>query len=302
MLCNYGVFCDGYTQRVALHTSSTKMEMKRAVANVSVVIPCYCCSRTIGRALTSIAAQTLLPKEVILVEDSSPDNGATLRALYEEVAKYVDNFDIKVVALAENKGAANARNVGWDLATQPYIALLDADDAWHPKKIEIQYQFMQNTPDVVLCGHDKKILSVDAISQWALDECKWDYLTRRSILLSNPFVTPSVMIRNDINLRFNPLKRYVDDHLLWLEIAFQNYNVAKLSPALVAVYKPMYGESGLSSNMWDMEKSELDNYWILLKSGKVSLIITAILCWYSLAKYFRRLVIVNSRRIFLVKR
>lgn len=290
------------SQGVVLHPNLPEIEMKRVFAGVSVIIPCYCCSKTIGRALASIADQTLLPKEVILVEDSSPDEEATLNVLHEEVAKYVDYFDIKVVALTKNNGAANARNVGWNLATQTYVALLDADDAWHPRKIEIQYQIMQKNPDIILCGHAKKIFPPNETSDWVVDECEWYYVTQRSMLFSNPFVTPSVMIRKDINLRFNPLKRYVDDHLLWLEIAFENYKVAKLNSALVALYKPMFGASGLSADMWKMEKAELDNYWILFKRGKIGLMLTVALSFYSLAKYFRRIIIVNSRRIFFAAR
>lgn len=264
-------------------------------AHVSVIIPCYRCSETIGRALASVATQTVLPTEVILVEDASPDHGLTLKALNEQARKYVDTFDVKVIAFESNQGAANARNVGWDAASQPYIALLDADDAWHPQKIEIQYKFMQGNPEFVLSGHDAKIVADDSPSDWTLGDCDFKTVSKTSLLISNPFVTPSVMIKKDIALRFDPAKRYVDDHLLWLQIAFNGYKVAKLSPPLVSIYKPMFGASGLSSHLWAMEKSELDNYWILFHNKNIGFISVLLLSLYSLAKYLRRLIIVRLR-------
>ncbi|NOU40005.1 MAG: glycosyltransferase family 2 protein [Methylotenera sp.] len=283
----------------ALQLNSHIVDMNSA--SVSVIIPCYRCSETIARALASVATQTMLPKEVILVEDASPDNGLTLQALNEQAAKYADSFEVKVIVLNHNQGAANARNVGWSVASQPYIALLDADDAWHPQKIEVQYQFMLKNPQVVLCGHDAKMVTDDSQPDWPLGGCDFKTISKTRLLISNPFVTPSVMMKKDIVLRFNPTKRYVDDHLLWLQIAFDDYKVVKLSPALVAIYKPMFGASGLSSHLWAMEKAELGNYWLLYKNKNIGFILVATLSVYSLAKYLRRLIIVSLRRAAFVK-
>lgn len=275
--------------------SNPHIEMNIARACVSVIIPCYRCSETIGRALASVAGQTLMPKEVILVEDASSDNGVTLKILREQAVKYADKFEVKVIALNQNQGAANARNVAWNLATQPYIALLDSDDAWHTKKIEIQYQFMQVNPDVVLCGHNAKIIINNTQLDWLLDIFKFKLISKKRVLLSNPFVTPSVMLKKDIGLRFNPKKRYMEDHLLWLQIIFDHHIVVKLNQTLVVIYKPMFGTSGLSSHLWAMEKSELDNYWILFQNKSISFITLLLLNLYSLAKYLRRLMIVSLR-------
>jgi glycosyltransferase involved in cell wall biosynthesis len=275
--------------------------MTSARANASVIIPCYRCSETIGRALVSVAAQTLLPKEVILIEDASPDNGLTLKTLNEQVIKYVDFFEIKIIVSNENVGAASARNLGWLAATQPYIAFLDADDAWHPKKIEIQYKFMQENPQVVLCGHEAKVIVDDAQPDWPLHDLDFKYISKNRLLISNPFVTPSVMIRKDIKFRFDPTKRYMEDHLLWLQIICDNHKIAKLNLALVAMYKQAYGSSGLSSHLWAMEKSDLDNYWLLYKARKINFIWVNVLSFYSLIKYLRRLIVIVLRRITFVR-
>ncbi len=264
---------------------------------VSVIIPCYCCSNTIERALSSVAEQSCLPQEVILVEDGSPDDGATLQQLQNMCKKYAENLSIRVISLIENQGAAVARNRGWLAATQPYIAFLDADDAWHARKLECQYEYMVSHPDVVLSGHGFHIEATAFSEQPDIPRpIKARPINAATLLLSNSLVTPSVMIKANIPFRFRNGQRYVDDHLLWLEIVLSGMLVVRLEAPLAFVYKPMYGASGLSSNMWAMEKAEIGNYWLLYKRRHLALITTFTLAVYSFVKYIRRLLIVRLRR------
>src|SRR5512147_969550 len=93
-------------------------------ASVSVIIPCYNCRHTIRRTINSIVQQTLKPAEVILIDDCSQDN--TLEILQELQQKFSKNW-IKIISLPVNSGPATARNQGLNLATEDYVALLDAD-------------------------------------------------------------------------------------------------------------------------------------------------------------------------------
>ncbi len=274
------------------------MNQTNIYAPISVLIPCYCCHKTIWRALASICNQTLLPSELIIVEDSSCDQGKTLAVLREFEEKYSNIFDIKIEVLSKNLGAGHARNLAWSLAKHDYIALLDSDDAWHPRKLEMQYNFMKDNPEIAVCGHEKKILDVNQIPDWPLYKINHTIISKNRLLLSNPFVTPSVMIKKSISLRFDSNKRYVDDHLLWMEIAFANLKISKLNLALVAVFKPMYGSSGLSSQLWEMEKAELNNYLIVYSKGNISLCYLIFLYPYSFAKYLRRFFIVKVISFF----
>lgn len=260
-------------------------------AKVSVIIPCYNCSLTIHRTVNSVLAQTQLPMEILLIEDKSTDK--TLEIINQLAVLHPSV--IKVIAIVNNQGAANARNVGWSLAQQPYIAFLDADDAWHVEKIKVQYNFMLNNPDVILSGHGHKIVKTNNPLNWNIPSLEIKTIKKFKILLSNQFVTPSVMMKNNKQYSFNATKRYVDDHLLWLTIAYDNNNIVKLNIDLVAIYKPLYGASGLSSNLWKMEKSELDNYMILYKKNKINISLFGFTLVYSFAKYIRRLLILGLR-------
>ena len=108
-------------------------------APVSVIVPCYRCDQTIDRAVDSIVLQSMRPKEVILVNDGN-DKG-TQKAIEQTSKKAGKTVCIKIVMLERNSGPATARNEGWNCATQPYIAFLDADESWHPQKIELQYKW-----------------------------------------------------------------------------------------------------------------------------------------------------------------
>jgi len=279
-------------QALVWHSNQQKLDNADGRAPVSVVIPCYCCSDTIGRALASVAAQSMFPHEVLLIEDSSPDGGKTLGAMHDLAARYGDIFPVKIIALKENRGAASARNAGWESASQPYIAFLDADDAWHPGKIEIQYVYMSSHPEVTLSGHLHRVIQQpEKLPDWEINSWSEARLSRRAMLMSNRLITPSVMLRRDVPNRFLDGRRHTDDHLLWLELICEGHQLAKLSVALVGVYKHLYGVGGLSSQLWLMEKSELENYARLYGKGCINLAEWLSLGLYSLLKYVRRLLI-----------
>lgn len=262
------------------------------VVPVSVVIPCYRCVRTVERAVASVAAQTVLPMELILVDDGSMDETRpVLNALRD---RYEPGW-IKLVLFEQNVGAASARNAGWDQASGRYIALLDADDSWHPRKIELQYKFMVSRPDIVLSGHG--YAQVDSVLTPALlGNAEFYQLPVLPILLKNPFVTPSYMFHRDLPLRFLSGRRHVDDHLFLMQIATSGLGIAKTPLPLAFIYKNMFGDAGLSADLWAMQRSELENYELLCREGRISRSTFLFFKVYSWVKFFRRVLIVRSRR------
>ena len=264
------------------------------IGYVSAIIPCYCCAKTIERAVLSVANQTVRPYELILVDDASSDH--TLDILKVLKNKYGEW--IKIVELQKNVGAASARNAGWLVATQPYIAFLDSDDAWHPEKIKIQYQYMFNNPEIAISGHAFYELSDSSVNDlnWPVIMQSVEKVTWWQLLLKNRFITPSVMLKKDIPFKFSEGKRHVDDHLLWLEIVGAKMRAVKLNANLAAIYKPMFGASGLSSNMWLMEKAELSNYRYLYMQKRLRFYQYLFLQSFSIAKFFRRLIVLHIAR------
>ena len=119
------------------------------MTSVSVIIPAYNSANTIIRALQSVAAQTLAPLEIIVVDDASTDTTHDLVTTFASSS----SIPVRVVTQTINSGPSAARNAGWDRAIGDYIAFLDADDQWHPRKIELQYPIMQTQPEVTMSCH-----------------------------------------------------------------------------------------------------------------------------------------------------
>ncbi len=268
--------------------------MHSAQAPISVIIPCYRCTDTIVRAVDSINNQTLKPTEVILVEDCG--GGDTLNILYRLQNSYPHNW-IKVIALAENGGPGTARNIGWEAATQPYIAFLDADDSWHPQKIEIQYNWMAKHPNVTLTGHKSRILKdknyIKTSSQVITNGPK--QVKKNQLLLSNMFPTRSVMLHRNIKQRFKNGKSHSEDYLLWLQICLNHQTCYKFNNELAFLYKEEFGEAGLSSQLWNMEKGELLNYQTIYKQNLINIWQLTFFSIFSFLKFLRRYTVVKLR-------
>ncbi len=253
---------------------------------VSVVIPCFRCGTTIARAVDSVASQTLVPAELILVDDGSGDG--TAHVLRQLQSKYGSEW-IRIIELTSNMGPSAARNAGWEVATGKYVAFLDADDAWHPEKLYRQHALMENCPDIALSGHAARRLGADETPGQLPVAEGFKGICKVALLLSNRFITPSVMLRRDLSIRFNPDRHYMEDHLLWMQIAYAGLGVARLNAELAYTFKAAFGESGLSSAMRDMHRGEIANYRQLHEEGHYGRAALVALLVYSMAKYARRL-------------
>jgi len=103
---------------------------------VSVIVPAYNADTFIERTLNSILTQTYINIEVLVVDDGSQDRTA-------EIVKSFVEKDSRVILLKQkNAGVAAARNLAIQKSRGEYIAPIDADDIWHPQKLEKQVQCM----------------------------------------------------------------------------------------------------------------------------------------------------------------
>jgi glycosyltransferase involved in cell wall biosynthesis len=254
---------------------------------VSVIIPCYGNASTIARAVGSVVAQTLPPEEILLVDDCSNDGGATLDALHR-LPQTFPQANLRIIALAENAGPGGARNAAWEQAMQPYIAFLDADDAWHPRKLDIQYSWMAAHPEIVLSGHQTLHLAPNTPFPDLGMTTTARPVGRLALLLSNRFPTRTVMLKRDLPWRFDHEKRRAEDYLLWLRIVLGGRSASTIDLPLACSFKEDFGSGGLSAALWKMERGELDTYCRLRQEGYLSVVAQVLLSLFSLAKFLRR--------------
>lgn len=260
--------------------------VKMVYAEVSVIIPCYRCVDSIRRALTSVYEQTLRPFEVLLVDDYSGDG--TLDFLHKLRDEFPESW-VKVIALPKNMGPASARNAGWECASQPFVAFLDSDDSWHPRKTEIQLAWMKNNSEVSITGQDCiAIIDVPTDAKRPIGDMAFYEVSGNQLLASNRFSTSSVMVSSSLAIRFSSGKRYCEDYLLWCHAKFAGYKCYRYLAPLAYSYKPRYGDSGLSGNLWRMERGELFVYHFLFKQKLISPATYVMFGSWSFIRFIRR--------------
>jgi glycosyltransferase involved in cell wall biosynthesis len=105
---------------------------------VSVIIPCYNSGRWLQETLDTVVAQTWQKLEIILVDDGSQDNTATIIKQFESAHPHL----VRAI-FGPNCGAASARNTGLAQARGDYIQFLDADDLLMPEAIALKVAALQ---------------------------------------------------------------------------------------------------------------------------------------------------------------
>ena len=100
---------------------------------ISAIVPAWNAADTLHETLDSIAAQTVAPDEVIVVDDGSTDDTARVASRHL--------LNVKLVQ-TENRGLPAALNTGIAASTGELIAILDSDDLWEPEKTRIQIAAM----------------------------------------------------------------------------------------------------------------------------------------------------------------
>lgn len=124
-------------------------------ALISIIIPVFNRAGIVGRTLDSIAAQTLRPLNIILVDNNSSDN--TLEVL-TQWGKDNSTDDFKITILQEKKpGAAAARNCGLKIVKTPYVMFFDSDDTMSPTHVENIANAFTANPDSAIVGWDVTI-------------------------------------------------------------------------------------------------------------------------------------------------
>jgi len=191
---------------------------------VSVIIPNYNGSKTLQDTVESVIKQTYNNWELIIVDDCSVDNSSLI---IKELCELDDR--ISNIKLIKNSGTpAVPRNEGIDKTRGEFIAFLDADDIWHPQKLELQVYFLyKHKTDFCFTQVLPFKNNLEYISKFSekIDFKNITYKTlNHRVLLYKNFIKSgsSVMVsRNAIgSLRFNEDPKYkaIEDYLFWLNL------------------------------------------------------------------------------------
>lgn len=185
---------------------------------ISVIVPAYNAATTAYRAVNSAITQTYGNLEVIVVDDGSTDELSTALQAHLDTIQLIRQ---------PNKGAGHARNTGAFHAKGEFLAFLDADDYWHPKKLERQLEVYRRHPETTLCGtQSHPPLSAVPEMRRALGTSREEiiYVRDFSRFFLNPYIgTPGVMLRRQLFMDLGGFRTDLtsaEDIDLWLRAAF----------------------------------------------------------------------------------
>ncbi|MGB0064624.1 MAG: glycosyltransferase [Terracidiphilus sp.] len=215
---------------------------------ISVIIPAYNAEPYLAEAIASCLEQTEPADEIVVADDGSTDRTA-------EIAKQFSS-QVKLVRLEKNCGLPSARNRAIEASTGDWLAFLDADDWFLPRKLELQRRSIQENPNAVLVYSGFRLRFPDGSERDGEfvppGELHW------RLRYHCPFQPCSVMLRRDaFNVLggFDPDRRRCEDWDLWLRLAsrFSADAFAAVPEPLVA-YRQTPGS--LSSNAMRMYEAK----------------------------------------------
>ncbi len=192
---------------------------------VSVVIPTFNSGPLVVEAVASVLAQSRPVHEVIVVDDGSTDDTVERIARFGQRIRYIPKV---------NGGVSSARNRGMGEATGDLIAFLDADDVWHPQKIEIQVAILVAHPLLGLIGTPLYDWPGNHPPIAAGPLPTIEIIRLDDLIVRNSLVTSTILARTDA-LRaageFDLALRGPEDHDFWIRVA-KNIKVANLTVAM----------------------------------------------------------------------
>ncbi|MCQ8183952.1 glycosyltransferase family 2 protein [Parvularcula maris] len=158
---------------------------------VSVIMPVYGAELTVAEAVLSVLDQSYLDFELIIVDDGSKDSSIDICATF-------DDGRLRIVRQA-NRGLAGARNTGIRHARGRFIALIDADDSWHPDKLRNHVIHLEASPSVGVSYAGSNLMDERGECLGVHQRPRLTSVRRRDIFLRNPIGNGSApVIRREV--------------------------------------------------------------------------------------------------------
>jgi glycosyltransferase involved in cell wall biosynthesis len=205
---------------------------------VSVVMPVFNVAPFVRLAVESVLKQTLADFEMVVVDDGSTDG--TMDALQS-----IDDSRLEVVT-QENAGSSAARNAGARRSQAPYIAFIDGDDLWSPKKLAVHIDFMKTHPGVDLTFSHSSIINEQGNPLGRFSRPVRGYISFRHLLIQNVVHNGSAVVARREALEkagyFDTSLRSAVDHDLWLRVALIRSNNVYCIPQVLTFYRMREGQ------------------------------------------------------------
>jgi len=202
---------------------------------VSVLLPFRDAADTLEETLSSVRAQTSGNFEVLAVDDHSRDGGDTVVAA---LAAQDPRFRM---LRSPGKGLVPALTFGMAQAQSGLVARMDADDRMHPRRLELQYRYLCEHPEVAVLGSRVRIFPEEALTVGLRSYLEWQNgcvsspAIANDIYLEAPLAHPSVMFRKATIQAVGGYREgpFPEDYDLWLRLNAAGAVLAKLPQTLL---------------------------------------------------------------------
>ena len=217
---------------------------------VTIVVPAYNCKNHLSQTIASILNQQEVSLELIIIDDCSTDGTAALAQAAADADPRV-----RYIRLPANSGGpASPRNHGVSAAAAPWVALCDADDLWHPRKLRIQLDLLRETGANMICSaiedfHDGE--TPEWLDHKLPPNPPVHWIPYWQMMFKDRIATSSVICRRQVLIEsggFDPTRELVavEDYDLWLRLMERpGFKVLRIRQPLVA-YRRL--ATSLSSN------------------------------------------------------
>jgi glycosyltransferase involved in cell wall biosynthesis len=189
---------------------------------VSVIIPAYNAMTYLPVTIDNLVRQTFTDFEVLIVNDGSSDNIVEwFSQISDSPYKSKAHRRLRLISQS-NQGISQTRNLGIMEAKGEYVAFLDADDLWHPSKLQKQVSCLDRYPEISLVH--SWLLLIDKLGKSTGKVLKYNLSgwVEPQLLERNQIGSPSVMIRrrcfDSVGL-FDPKLRAIEDWDMWIRMS-----------------------------------------------------------------------------------
>lgn len=245
--------------------------MSSSIPSVSVFCPTYNHEKYIRQCLENLVRQrTVFPIEIFVQDDASVDNTP------EIVKEYAAKYDFIIPVLHTENYYSRGKNINEYFlknARGKYLAICEGDDYWtEPFKLQLQYDFLEQSPHLVGCFHDYSILDSNGNMLSERNILLKRELSQRDLIKKGALIpTASIMVRSSAMKDFLDFIQKInggDRWLLALSARYGNYGyIDKVMSAYRIHHKGMYqGETTLKryeklfSDFYTMKKYNADLY------------------------------------------
>lgn len=229
---------------------------------ISVIVPTYNRAHIILDSLKSVYQQSYRPIELIVVDDGSVDETATVVRLWVEALPVAADFSVRYIH-QPNQGGNPARNRGIKAASGALIAFLDSDDLWHPSKLDQQATLLLNHERMggVYCGLQHVFLESGLVQTPPPRDYPEGNLLHQMLIHDVTSPTSTYLVRTQVFEQvghFDEQLKARQDWDMWIRLA-SRYEIGAV-PEVLVDFREHEGDRTASN-----PQKEIDAYKIIMK-------------------------------------